>query len=145
MKALIRAGVAALLLGPPSGIAQAEPGPDSLYVRIGGEPELHAIVTDFAARLYADSEIAPFYKGVTRSKFTLHLQQQLCVLSGGGCVYEGEGMREVHAGLKIQQAQFYRLVEILRSTLKDEHVALRERNEMLALLAPMKRDVIDQQ
>jgi hypothetical protein len=35
------------------------------------------------------------------------------------------------------------MVEILRDSLRRHDVGLRERNELLALLAPMKRDVVD--
>jgi hemoglobin len=138
-----RAWLCTTLLGLLAGVAAAQTRPDSLYVRIGGEPKLTAIVNHFAASLWTDPQLAPFFEGVTRSRFEMHLAQQLCLLSGGGCAYEGDAMSEVHAGLKIHQADFYRVVEILRITLADQHVALRERNEMLALLGPMKRDVVE--
>jgi hemoglobin len=49
----------------------------------------------------------------------------------------------VHAGHQISEAEFYGMVEILRDSLRRHDVGLRERNELLALLAPMKRDVVD--
>jgi len=51
-------------------------------------------------------------------------------------------MKAVHAGLGITQADFYRLVEHLRQILDAHGVATREKNELLARLAPMKRDVV---
>lgn len=123
--------------------AHASGDAGSLYARIGGEQKMQAIVDQFADAIWTDPQIAHFYEGVTRSRFKKLLAQQFCRLSGGGCIYEGEGMRDVHAGLGIGQSDFYRLVEILRVTLERQQVRLRERNEMLALLAPMKRDVVD--
>jgi hemoglobin len=52
-------------------------------------------------------------------------------------------MREAHAGLHISQAEFYDLVDTLRQVLAERRVPLGARNELLRLLAPMKRDVID--
>jgi hemoglobin len=52
-------------------------------------------------------------------------------------------MKEVHAGQHISQAQFYVMVDTLRDVLKERHVDLRSRNELLRLLAPMKRDVVE--
>jgi hemoglobin len=52
-------------------------------------------------------------------------------------------MKEVHAGLHISQAQFYVMVETLRDVLKDQHVEPGAGNELLRLLAPMKRDVVE--
>ena len=43
----------------------------------------------------------------------------------------------------VAPAQFFGLVEILRKSLRRHHVPLRERNELLALLAPMAPDVIE--
>jgi hemoglobin len=51
-------------------------------------------------------------------------------------------MRDVHAGLDIREGEFFAMVEILEDVMKQHHVALGERNEVLKLLAPMKRDVV---
>ena len=58
-------------------------------------------------------------------------------------MYSGDPMREVHAGHEISQAEFYGMVELLQVVLHEHHVAMRERNELLALLAPMERDVVE--
>jgi hemoglobin len=52
-------------------------------------------------------------------------------------------MRQVHVGHHISEAEFYGLVQIMRDAMLTHHVALKERNELLALLAPMKRDVVE--
>ncbi len=52
-------------------------------------------------------------------------------------------MREVHAGHDISESEFYGMVEVLRRNMINLHIGLGERNELLALLAPMKRDVVD--
>lgn len=70
------------------------------------------------------------------------LVDQICSLTGGGCVYTGDNMREVHAGHKITNAEFYQLVEMLRDSMRDHDVPLAARNELLEILAAMKRDVV---
>ena len=52
-------------------------------------------------------------------------------------------MHDVHAGLGIDQAEFYGLVEDLREAMRHHGVALRERNELLEMLAPMKREIVE--
>ncbi|MDP9007251.1 MAG: hypothetical protein M3N91_00830 [Pseudomonadota bacterium] len=52
-------------------------------------------------------------------------------------------MREVHAGHHIGETEFHGMVQILRVSMRQHRVALRERNELLALLAPMERDVVE--
>ena len=51
-------------------------------------------------------------------------------------------MKLVHQGLDVTEAQFYRFVEILRGTLNKAQVPDGAKNELLRILAPMKRDII---
>lgn len=71
------------------------------------------------------------------------LAEQLCDLSGGPCRYSGDSMKEVHAGHHISEADFYGMVETLRTILKEKGVGIAATNELLRLLAPMKRDVVE--
>jgi hemoglobin len=52
-------------------------------------------------------------------------------------------MKEVHAGHHLSEAQFYRMVETLRDILRERRVDQRSVNQLLRLLAPMKRDVVE--
>jgi hemoglobin len=70
------------------------------------------------------------------------LVEQICSLTGGGCNYSGDTMRDVHAGHKITNAEFAELVEVLREAMRKQNVPLSARNELLEILAPMKRDVV---
>jgi hemoglobin len=71
------------------------------------------------------------------------LAEQICDLSGGPCHYSGDSMREVHAGHHISEAEFYGMVADLRVVLKQRNVGQRATNQLLRLLAPMKRDVVE--
>jgi hemoglobin len=56
-------------------------------------------------------------------------------------VYEGETMQNSHRDLKITTAEFELFVEAFRTSL-NKHVGEREKNELLKILAPMKRDIV---
>jgi len=49
----------------------------------------------------------------------------------------------VHAGFGVTQAEFYGLVQILNDAMVPPGLAIRGRNELLAFLSPMKRDVVE--
>jgi hemoglobin len=51
-------------------------------------------------------------------------------------------MRESHKGLRITNAEFDLLVQFLRDALDRNKVGESEKNELLRLLAPMKRDIV---
>ena len=116
---------------------------DSLYIRLGGEPGVAAISNELIDRIAADPLTGPSFKDSKLGRIKKLLAEQICDLSGGPCRYSGDSMKEVHAGHHISQAQFYRTVETLRGILKERHVDLRSTNQLLHLLAPMKRDVVE--
>jgi hemoglobin len=117
--------------------------PDSLYARMGGQSVIEAVVSETIDRTAADPHLNQSFDGTNIKRIKRMLAEQICDLSGGPCHYSGDTMRQVHAGHHISEAEFYGLVQLLRSALIEHHVRLRERNELLALLAPMKRDVVE--
>lgn len=145
----IAATAMALLCAAPvlalSGKATAAESPNtrSLYTRMGGQPAIDAIVSDTIDQVVADHRLKRSFEGSNIARIKQKLGEQICALAGGGCEYTGDPMREVHAGHHISEAEFYGMVQILRTSMRGHHVGLRERNEVLALLAPMERDVVE--
>jgi hemoglobin len=130
-----------LVLFPASRMAAATE--QSLYERMGGEPVVRAVVSDTLDQVVADHRLKRSFDKVDVERVKRLLVEQICELAGGGCHYSGDSMREVHGGHQISEAEFYGLVQILRDNLKRHDVHQRERNELLALLAPMERDVVN--
>jgi len=126
-----------------SGASSTPAANDSLYVRLGGETGVAAIANSLIDRVVADPVMGPSFKDSKLSRIKTLLAEQICDLSGGPCHYSGDPMKEVHAGHHITQAMFYRMVATLRGILKERHVDLRSTNQLLRLLAPMKRDVVE--
>jgi hemoglobin len=137
--ASVVAATAALCVS--SGGAQATS--TSLYVRLGGEPVVTALVSETIDATVADPRLNQSYRNSDIPRIKRLVVEQICDLAGGGCHYSGDSMREVHANHHITQAQFFGLVENLRKAMRRHHVNLRARNELLALLAPMAPDVIN--
>lgn len=133
---------ATLMLLALSVTATATPAP-SLYERMGGHAVVTAVVNDTIDRVATDPRTKRSFDGSNLRRIKQKLTELLCQLSGGGCTYTGDSMRDSHAEHQITQAEFYGLVEILRDALRRHHVGLRERNELLAILAPMQRDVVN--
>ena len=51
-------------------------------------------------------------------------------------------MHSSHANLDIKKSDFHALVEVLQSAMDARGISFRKQGEMLALLAPMHRDII---
>jgi hemoglobin len=143
-KSVLMPAVAVLLLAcASSALASADAGTPSLYARMGGDPVVRAVVDDLIDEAASDPRTSRSFAKVDLKRLKRLLTEQICDLSGGGCKYSGDSMHDVHAGLGITQAEFYSMVTMLRKDLRRHGVALRERNELLAILAPMKRDVVE--
>ena len=91
----------------------------------------------------ADPALGKSFKDTNLERIKRLLAEQICDLSGGPCHYSGDSMKEVHAGHHISEAEFYGMVADLRVVLKERHVSQGAANELLRLLAPIKRDVVE--
>jgi hemoglobin len=122
---------------------EAHPAPGSLYERLGGTQKVTAFVNETIDRVAADPRMNQSFDKVDLKRVKILLVQQICSLTEGGCTYSGDPMKEVHEGHKITNAEFFDLVEVLRKAMRSQDVPLSARNELLAILAPMKRDVVE--
>lgn len=113
----------------------------TLFERIGGLPVLNAMVKDSLQALSTNPKTKRSFEGVKLSKLQESIVSQLCHLTGGGCVYEGETMKNSHADAKITAAEFELFVDIHRKVF-DKYIGTREKNELLKILAPMRRDIV---
>ncbi len=64
------------------------------------------------------------------------------MILGGDCVYSGRDMRTAHAGQNIERSNFNALVENLQRAMDTHKVPFRSQNKLLAVLAPMHREVV---
>lgn len=134
-----------LLFAVLSGCA-AGPSPDaSLYVRLGGASGVAAVVDRTIDRAAADPETRRSFADVKMKALKESIAQQICSLTGGGCQYEGETMVNAHRDAQIRASEFDALVQILREELDRQGIDTRAKNELLRLLAPMKRDIVASQ
>lgn len=114
----------------------------SLYSRLGGRGAITAVVEDFVGNVAKDGRINKFFADADIPRLKRLLVQQICAGTGGPCKYEGRSMREAHRGFGIGNADFNALVEDLVKTLKKFNVPVREQRELLAILGPMRRDIV---
>lgn len=134
--------MAAALLTAGASYAQTAPVNDHLYKAFGEKPGLVALMDDFMTRLLADPRTGPHFEPANQQHVKEQLVEQFCALGGGPCVYKGADMKTTHAELDIKKSDFNALVEVLQHSMDAKAIAFRQQNAMLALLAPMHRDII---
>ena len=115
----------------------------SLYQRLGEKQAITAVVEDFVGRVAADTRINGKFANANIPRLKMMLVDQICMASGGPCTYTGRDMRIAHAGMGITSAEFDALVQDLVTTLNKFKVEEREKNELLSVLGPMKKDIVE--
>jgi hemoglobin len=143
---------AALLLAWPAAAQQAPaaapmpraavPAPSGLYQALGEKPGIARLMDDFVNRAVQDPRIGSHFKDTKPAALKESLTDQICQLSGGPCQYEGADMKSAHADMDITKGHFNALVEVLQAAMAAQGIPFAQQNRLLALLAPMHRDII---
>lgn len=136
---LMLAGVLAAIFAACAGNPGASP---VLYDRLGGTPNMTVVVGRTIDRAAADPRTKRSFDGIKLATLKESIVQQICSVSGGGCKYEGETMANAHHDARIQASEFDALVTLLREELDRAGTDPAAKNELLRLLAPMKRDIV---
>ena len=116
--------------------------PAGLYQALGEKPGITRLMDDFVNRLVVDPRIGGHFKDTKPAALKESLTDQICQLSGGPCQYEGADMKSAHADMDINKGHFNALVEVLQTAMDAQGIPFAQQNRLLALLAPMHRDVI---
>ncbi|HSF70253.1 MAG TPA: group 1 truncated hemoglobin [Nitrospira sp.] len=125
-----------------TGLASAETA-KSLYERLGRKEAITAVVETFVSKVGADKRINGYFASTDLTKLKMHLVNQICEASGGPCTYTGRTMKHTHAGMGVTDAAFNALVEDLVAALDHHKVGKTEKDELLAVLGPMKSDIVE--
>jgi hemoglobin len=123
--------------------AHAKPMEKTLYTRLGGKPAIRAVVNDFVGNVAADKRINRFFAKTDIPNLKRQLVNQICQGSGGPCKYTGRTMKDAHRGMGVSGGDFGALVEDLQKSLNKFKVPAREQGELLAILGPTKKDIVE--
>ena len=120
----------------------------TLYDRLGGKEAIQAVVSDFVDTVGADERItnqkvAARLKVIDIDHLKALLVDQVCMGAGGPCEYKGRDMKETHVGLEISNQDFDYVVDDLVKTLDKYKVPEKEKDDLLAILGPMRPDIVE--
>jgi hemoglobin len=115
----------------------------TLYERLGGMDAITAVVEDFRDRVAGDDRINLKFARTDLARLRKMLIDQVCEATGGPCRFNGRSMKEAHAGMKVTSGEFDALVADLVATLNQFKVPDAEQGELLAILGPLKSDIVE--
>ena len=115
----------------------------TIYEGIGGESTVRRFIDGMYVRILGDIVLGPFFNGVDLKRLK---EQQVAFFSqalGGPARYKGPEMRPLHAHMPIEQRHFDRVAQHLVASLKSLQVEKEAIDEILAVVAPMARDIVN--
>ena len=115
----------------------------SLYERLGGKDAIVAVIDDFVARAAGDARINGKFARTDVPRLKAMLVDQVTAATGGPATYSGRTMEETHAGMGVTAGEFDALVGDLVDTLRQFEVPAPEQTELLAILGPLRADIVE--
>jgi len=116
----------------------------TLFEDLGGRDKIAAFTGDFVERVASDPRIERYFIDTDKPGFARKLTDLFCHLAGEDRLYRGANLRNAHSGLGISAADFNALVEDLQAAMEANGVSFADETRLVALLAPMQRDVVNQ-
>jgi len=118
----------------------------TLYQRLGGYDAICAVANDLLPRLQADPQLGRFWAhrgddGVAREKQLLI--DFLCASAGGPVYYRGRDMVLTHRGMRISESDWNIFLGHAGATLAKFDVPEKERNEVVAFVQSLKRQIVE--
>jgi hemoglobin len=115
----------------------------SLYDRLGGKTAIAAVIERFVTNVAHDTRINGRFATTDIAQLKKNLTDQVCMATGGPCTYTGRDMKTTHAGMRLTNADFNALVEDLVAALDAFKVPGPDQKELLGILGPMKKDIVE--
>jgi hemoglobin len=147
---VVALGAGTTAIGADNKSSKETSGSKTLYDRLGGRDAIVVVIDDFIGLVGGDDRINSFFADVVAdpqrlARLKRNLVDFVCLATGGPCEYTGLSMRKVHHGLGIGNAEFDALVEDLGGALDNNGVGEQEINDLFALLAPLRSQIVKQE
>ena len=113
-----------------------------IFKEFGEKAGLAAIMDDFMVNLLKDPRTRSSFENSDQKHIKEQLVDQFCFILNGPCEYKGAKMKPIHANVGVNRESFNALVEQLQFAMDKNNVPFRAQNKLLAVLAPMHRDII---
>ncbi len=115
----------------------------TIYDEIGGEPAVTTVVDRLYERLLADPDLMPYFAGRDLARLKAHQRALVTVALGGTSEeYNGQMMHPAHSGLAITNQAFDKVLDHLLAVLTDVGVPPSTSTKILAIVQPLRTDVV---
>jgi hemoglobin len=108
---------------------------------------VEAVAGGLVDRILEDARVNTWFAHTAASPantaaYKAKLSEFICQASGGPCKYTGRDMVAAHRGRAVTSDAFDAVVQDLVSVLETLHVPEKEKGDLLRLLGPLKRSIV---
>jgi hemoglobin len=120
----------------------------SLYDRLGGVYSIATVIDDFIDRIMVDPRlnanplVDEAHHRVPPAGFKYLVTEMLCWAAGGPQTYTGRSMKDSHQALKITGGEWEAFLDDLQQTLEKFAVPAAEQEEIKAIIASTRVDIV---
>lgn len=115
---------------------------ESVYQSLGGYQKVEEIADFYILEIEKDPVIFEYFKDSDVERYRAKVIEHICHHTGGPCEYTGDDMQRVHDGMNITESDFNRGVDLLINAMNAADIPHRVQNKVLAIFAPMRKDII---
>jgi len=115
----------------------------SLYDRLGGLDAITVLTESWVARVGGDDRANQKFARTDIPRLMKEVIDQLCEATGGPCTYTGRTMKETHDGMGVTAGEFDVVMQHLDATLDELNVPKTDRDELVALIMPLRADIVE--
>jgi hemoglobin len=138
----IQAPLRVITIGVILSLSACTTTPKNLYNEMGGQLKIEEVTNNFIEQIGYNKHIVRYFENTDINRFREKLNEHLCMVADGPCVYTGDSMLDVHAGMNINENHFNLMVDLLINAMDDANIPHNTQNKMLAKLATMRSDII---
>ena len=115
-----------------------------LYVRIGAQDGIAAVVDGFLGKVGADDRVNGRFANTDMPRLRGLLIDQVCEATGGPCTYGGMNMLDAHKGMNITEDEFGIIAAHFAAAMLDAGVSTDDNATIMGVLAGMRGDIVGQ-
>lgn len=116
----------------------------NLFEKYGGFATVSTIVRQFYKDVMASAQLKPYFENVNMENLIDHQTKFISHALGGPAEYTGRSLENSHRGLKITNADFDEVAEILQDVLEDVGMEEEDVTTVMGIVASTRPMIVEE-
>jgi hemoglobin len=115
---------------------------ETLYSKYGGTPTVSSVVHQFYVKVLRSELLQPYFEGVNMEKLMRHQIDLFSFVMGAPIQFDLTVLKRSHAHLKISNAAFDEVAELLQETLEEVGMSAEDVGKMMTIVGSTRGDIV---